>query len=105
MNPSSLCPRFLNCSVNNCPLDLAYPTLPTDEFDTQKSCPMEKNVRIRIASQFLPGTLKHDGMTVREYAARRRFDSLSLDVRTRMANEGRERLKRYRKDKEGKIES
>ena len=105
MNPATLCPRFLRCSVNNCPLDSAYPTLFVDPSDQEKSCPMEKNVRTRIANQFPPGVLQYSGLNVREYTARKRFEALPVALRNEMANRGREALKRQRNDKDGKIAS
>jgi len=62
---------------------------------------MEKGVRLRISAQFPLGTLKHDGLTKREWVAKATYDSLSLAVKTRMANEGRERFKRLRQAKQG----
>lgn len=105
MNPARLCSRYERCSVNNCPLDPGYPNLLVGPDDREKSCPMEKGVRIRAASQFPPGTLPYSGLTLREHTAKARYDSLSLAVRTQMANDGRERLKRLREAKEGKIAS
>ena len=103
MNTATLCPRFLRCSVNNCPLDSSYPNLLVDPSDSEKSCPMEKNVRTRIASQFPPDTLHHSGLNIREYTARIRFEALPVALRNEMANRGREALKRQRNDKDGKI--
>jgi hypothetical protein len=101
MNPEKLCPRYDRCSVNNCPLTTRYPNQVVCDLDKEKTCPMEKNVRERIAAQFPPGTLKHDGMTAREHSAFIRYGSLSLAVRTKMANEGRERLQKYRDSQQG----
>lgn len=100
-NPARLCPRFDRCSVNNCPLNLAYPGLYTDPNDREKTCPMEKRVRIRCASQFPPGTLKLDGLTVREHTAKARYEALPVAVKAEMANKGREALQNLRASKQG----
>lgn len=99
MNPAKLCPRFLSCSVNNCPLDSAYPNAFIHPLDSHKSCPMEKNVRIRIASQFPPSILLHSGLTLSEASAKTRYDALPAAVKTQMANRCRDNLKRLRPDK------
>jgi hypothetical protein len=94
MKPEKHCPRYDRCSVNNCPLTVEYPNHLVVEPDL-KTCPMEKNVRKRISGQF-PGILKHGGLTVREHAALMRYELLSLEDREKMAQAGRDRLKKFR---------
>lgn len=98
--PSLDCPRYDRCSVNNCPLDTSYPNLFVDLNDAHQKCPMEKNVRIRISSQY-PGLLKHGGLTTREASAKARYDALPPAVKADMANRGRDRLKLLRAYKQG----
>jgi hypothetical protein len=89
--PPKLCPRFDACSVNNCPVDPAYPTLFVDPKDKAKVCPMEKGVRLRIAVSF-PFLLPMLGHTTREWAGKQRYDSLSPAVKAQMAKQCRDNL-------------
>ncbi|AKB64938.1 hypothetical protein [Methanosarcina mazei] len=69
------CPRYKKCSVNNCPLDPAYPNSVTDEADPEQKCTIAKNIRSRIAAKY-PGTLKFEGLTPREFTATKNWESL-----------------------------
>lgn len=69
------CPRYQTCNVNKCPLHESYPNLLYAD-DREKSCTMEKQVRFRIGSQY-PEVLKYQGLTVKEWTGKARFDSLS----------------------------
>lgn len=99
---AKLCSRWDSCSVNNCPLDPGYPILPTLPDDSQKSCTVEKGVRLRAASKF-PGVLKYGGLTTREYAARQHYDALSPEKKAAMVERAKTTLKSVRKDKTTKI--
>ena len=92
------CPRFLSCSVNNCPLDIGYPDLVVDKDDKEKRCTMEKGVRTRIAAT-APGTLRLEGLTVAEAAARKCYESKPRSVRLNMAKQCKANLAAHRKDK------
>ena len=96
--PPKLCSRFDSCSVNNCPVDPVYPGLYIHPDDSAKVCPMEKGVRLRIAAKF-PGLFPMLGHTVREWGAKQRYDALSPDVKTQMAERCRTNLARLRPDK------
>lgn len=72
--PYNECPRFQKCSVNNCPLHPSYPNLPIAD-DKEKKCTMEKQVRLRIGSKY--PELKYQGLTVKEWTGKTRFESLS----------------------------
>jgi hypothetical protein len=62
----SECPRFGNCSVNNCPLHSKYPKLSTRLDDPEIKCKAQKPARIRIAKRY-PGILKLNGLNIKEY--------------------------------------
>lgn len=83
--PFKKCPRYAKCSVNNCPLHPEYPDLYIDPEDLEKKCTMEKPVRTRIAAE-LPGILKYEGLTPREYSAKKRWDSLSEEEQKKIKN-------------------
>lgn len=80
--PFFKCPRYSKCFVNNCPLHPAYPDLLIDEGYREQKCTMEKQVRIRIASEF-PGVLKFGGLTPREFAAQKKWDELPPEEKER----------------------
>jgi hypothetical protein len=101
--PAKLCPRFIHCSVNNCPLHPDYTNLSTSKLDREQKCTMEKNVRKRIASQFL-NLLKLGGLTPQEYSAKRRFDAFSVAVKIKIANRGREALRKLHNSHKPKID-
>jgi len=67
------CPRYLKCSVNNCPLSIDYPNLSVAPNDPEKKCGVAKTIRVRIGSQT---TLKYGGLTRGEYNAKERWDAL-----------------------------
>jgi hypothetical protein len=92
------CPRYISCSVNNCPLDPDYPNLFVAKDDKEKRCTMEKGVRTRIAAT-APGTLRLEGSTVAEAAARKCYESKPLAVRLNMAKRCKANLAAHRKDK------
>lgn len=86
------CPRFKTCSVNNCPLDPEYPDRYTDSEDQQRQCTLGKIYRMRIAGQY-PGVLKMEGMTKREYSAKKAWDDLPGEERARIIEKGKKSLK------------
>lgn len=88
--PYHECPRFNRCSVNNCPLSFNYPFLVNYE-DRDPKCTLEKSVRVRIGSKY-PG-LKYQGMTAREFNATKRYESLSVEEKERLARIGVQSLK------------
>ncbi len=73
--PYHECPRFMRCSVNNCPLHPSFPELYIDPNDFQVRCNLEKEVRFRIGSKY-PGILKYQGLTPQEWAGKKRFEGL-----------------------------
>lgn len=101
MNTPSIareCPRFMSCSVNNCPLDLPHPANPADK---QTKCTMEKAVRQRIAAKH-PGQLANGGLTAREAAGKRIFAKLPCAVKSRLVVTGKRNLAKINSGKEGK---
>ena len=89
--PAGDCPRFSTCSVNNCPLDESYPNLLVYPNDKERVCPMEKGVRVRIAACY-PGVLRFNGLTEREFKARKRYDSLSPEQKAALAEQAKKGL-------------
>lgn len=85
------CPRYSECSVNNCPLHIDYPGLYVDKEDKEKVCDMEKQVRIRISSKY-PDVLKYQGLTVREWTAKKRYESLPEEEKASIAERGKKAL-------------
>lgn len=76
--PFYQCPRYAKCSLNNCPLHPGYPNLIADPEDVEQKCGISKNVRTRIAAEF-PAVLKFEGLTSKEFTAKRVWESLSLE--------------------------
>lgn len=74
--PHYECPRFIRCSVNNCPLHPSFPELYIDPDDIQVKCKLEKEVRFKIGSKY-PDILKYQGLTPQEWAGKKRFESLT----------------------------
>jgi len=73
--PYHLCPKFDNgCAVNLCPLDPKIKLRTFSEFDQQKKCKMEKSIRKEIGTHF---KLKNKGLTEREVAGQKRWDSMT----------------------------
>jgi hypothetical protein len=70
------CPRFMKCSVNNCPLHPSFPEIYTDPDDFQVKCKLEKEVRLKIGSNY-PDLLKYQGLTPQEWAGKKSFEGLS----------------------------
>ncbi len=62
------CPRFINCSVNNCPLTSGYPKWKHLAGDLQRTCTLNKVVRKRIAKGNSKN-LKYIGLTPSEFNA------------------------------------
>ena len=91
LNLARQCPRFDRCSVNNCPLDEAYPNRYVDPDDKEKRCPMEKGVRLRIAAT-APGTHRLSGLTAAEYSATLAFERKPVAVRLAMIEKGKASL-------------
>ena len=78
----SRCPRFLNCSVPVCPLDLLQEL--RTRLPGEPECKLGKTRRFRIGR----GTdLERQGLTKREWAAQRRWESLNeAEKKRRTAN-------------------
>jgi len=95
INISKECPRFEKCSVNNCPLHKDYPNLLIDESDSESVCTIEKQVRYRIGSKY-PDVLKYQGLKVREWSAKIRYDNLSDDEKKVISERGKEALLKIR---------
>lgn len=70
------CPRYLKCSVNNCPLDTEYPNGYIEAYDEEQKCSLAKSYRMLVAAQ-RPGFLRYEGMTSREHSSWTRWNSLS----------------------------
>lgn len=94
---SSKCPRYKKCSVNNCPLDLMYPNRITVDGDKENKCNMEKQVRLKIASE--SGQLKYMGLKIIEWSAKKRYDNMSDEEKELLKTRGEEKLKEYKKVK------
>jgi len=95
VNLARLCPRFLSCCVNRCPLDSRYPEQMVHPADTEKKCQMGKSVRIRIADT-APGQLPLNGLTVAEHSAKRLFESKPVADRIKLARQGKDALNTLR---------
>ncbi len=91
--PFRECPRFKNCSVNNCPLSSQYPDLYIDIDDKQKECTLPKTTRVEIGNKY--PELKYQGMTPREWAATKRYESFSADEKEHLAGIGAKSLKSH----------
>jgi hypothetical protein len=87
------CPRFIKCSVNNCPLSSQYPDIYTDIEDKQKECTLAKSIRVEIGSKY--PELKYQGMTPREWASTKRYESFSSDEKENLAQIGTKSLKSH----------
>lgn len=87
------CPRFKNCSVNNCPLSSQYPDLYIDIDDKQKECTLPKTIRVEIGSKY--PELKYQGMTPREWGATKKYESLSSNEKEKLAQIGTKSLKSH----------
>jgi hypothetical protein len=88
--PYHECPRFNRCNVNNCPLSFNYPLF-VDYEDRDPKCTLEKPVRVRIGSKY--PKLKYQGMTAKEYSGTKRYESLSVEEKERLAEIGIQSLK------------
>ena len=78
-----MCPRFQRCSVNKCPLDLDV--VLRNELKGEEKCNMEKNVRLRIGTEY--GLLKL-GLTNAEFSAHQKWSGRSeeekIEIRKQM---------------------
>ena len=61
------CPKYISCSVNNCPLSIHYPDLST--VDDDPKCIVSRTIRKNIGKNTI---LKMKGLTVQEYAGVKR---------------------------------
>ncbi len=97
MNPEPFrdCPRFDTCSVNNCPLSIAYPNALTHPKDNELKCPIEKQVRSRISANY-PAILPMQGLTSAEWAGKQAYERKPLAVRLAQAQKGKDALNRHR---------
>ena len=93
--PYLKCPRYKQCSVNNCPLHPGYPDLHIDPCDMEKKCTLAKAVRLRVAAEF-PGLLVYEGLTPREFGGRERWNRLSIDEQEAIKNRGKTSLSKYK---------
>ena len=76
------CPRFIRCSVPICPLDLMQDQ--RTRLLGEPMCTLAKSVRRRICKDT---ALERHGLTKREFAARKRSESLTeAQKRSRNAN-------------------
>ena len=66
------CPRYIKCSVNNCPLSTNYPNWETNINDPERKCKLPKVKRIELAKG---SSLKYEGMTQNEYNGKIRWDN------------------------------
>lgn len=65
-DPYEDCPRFDSCSVPKCPLDPFYHQRHRETGD--KSCNIEKQVRLRIAAKYPDIKLPYGGLTPSEFS-------------------------------------
>lgn len=94
-NPARQCPRFDQCSVNNCPLTVGYPGHFTHPTDKERRCPVAKSIRQRIAAT-ATGLLPMSGLTVAESAAKRLFESKPVADKIKFARQGKDALNTLR---------
>ena len=82
-----MCPRFSKCAVPKCPLDANIDL--RIELKGEEKCGMEKNVRLRIGTEF---DLPKLGLTNKEYVGYKKWQSRSEDekseIRKRLAKSG-----------------
>ena len=92
--PYHECPSFLNCSCNRCPLD---PEMNTRiHYSDEPKCKANKPTRLKIAQKFnslYPNLLPHQGLTAKEYAGKKRWDSLTDEQREKITTQGLKSLK------------
>ena len=72
------CPKFKNCSVPICPLDLNQDY--RDRVKNESKCKLSKKRRMRIAKNT---KLERQGMTKSEWAAKKRWDGLAESEKQR----------------------
>lgn len=58
-------------------------------------CNIEKQVRIRIASNY-KDILNYGGLTIREWSSKKRYDALPDEVKNAMAERGKIQLEKIR---------
>lgn len=90
IKPYEKCSKYYNCSVNNCPLHPSYPGLFIDEEDKEKKCTLRKSTRFKIGSKY-PDVIKYQGLTTREWSARKTYDNLTDEEKEKMV----ERIKKF----------
>jgi len=79
--PYEECPRFHKCSVNVCPLDpFVYKK---NKLPEEEKCTLGKTIRLRIAEKHLD-LLPHRGLTSREWIGRQKWESLSIDEKSKI---------------------
>lgn len=96
-NIAEECPRFNRCSINACPLNWH----PKHHADKEQVCTLAKSVRQRIAANH-PKLLINGGLTGREAAGKRIFNSLPLAVKSHLARTGKINIQRINRGKEAK---
>lgn len=64
--------------VSICPRHPDYPDLLVDYEDKEKKCGVAKSIRLGVSSEF-PGVLKLEGLTLREYTAKKKWGSMTPD--------------------------
>ena len=101
ISPEKECPRWDQCSVNHCPLEVEQDRHLRDAGDKQTKCPMEKGVRHRIGSKY-PDLLPMLGLTPREWLGKQLWDKKPAAERAAMAERGKTALLRLRTDSNGK---
>lgn len=92
--PPTECPRYDKCSVNLCPIDPDQELRTAHREDRQQECPMEKNVRKRIALCY-PDLLPRLGLTTREHASAMVWASLPLAEKEARRRAAKERIKAW----------
>lgn len=79
------CPKMKRipcCSVNSCPLDPKYPRLTVEPEDPEQKCRLSRAKRKKLAAEH-PGTLKFNGLTVKEWNWRRAWERLPAKEKER----------------------
>jgi hypothetical protein len=100
-NIAKECPRWSECSVNNCPLDPNPVIVPGPAGDKQQKCPMEKGVRVRISGRH-PGILKNGGLTAREASGAQIWANKSPFERSAASERIKSQLKKWKADSKDK---
>lgn len=93
INIAKECPRYEKCTVNNCPLYFKYPNLIS--LKEEEKCTVAKSIRFRIGLKY-PDLLMYQGLTVKEWTAKERYDKMTEEQKEAMAERGRKALSNMR---------